>query len=759
MKKSCLQKGLFLCGIIILCSFSKVIPEANYEIIPLPQEIKPTSGVFVLNSKTLIVYPKSNKKMEQNADFLIQYIHQATGYKLKKSTKYSPNSIILKVGLSTDHVEAYQLKVYTQHITITGASEAGVFYGIQTLRKSIPISNKSDISFPGVEINDYPRFAYRGAHLDVSRHFFSADSIKRFIDMLALHNINCFHWHLTDDQGWRIEIKKRPELTLISSKNFGTSGFYTQDEATEIVKYAQNRHINVIPEIDMPGHMQAALACYPELGCTGGPYKVWDKWGISDDVLCAGNPETLQFINDVLSEIVDIFPSKYIHVGGDECPKVRWEKCPKCQAQIKKSGFASDKEHTAEQKLQSYIINHAEHFLNQKGRQVIGWEEILEGGLASNATIMSWRDTEGGIKAAKQKHNAIMTPASYMYFDYYQTMDTDNEPPAIGGYVPVEKVYGFEPIPKDFFPEEAKYIIGVQANLWTEYIPTYNQLEYMELPRMAALSEVQWTMPQKKNYADFLKRIPRLIDIYDMEHYNYARHIFNVKVNYIPNTAKNVLEVILSTIDKAPIYYTLDGSTPTSKSEIYTDTLKITQTCILKAITIRSNGQSDLLKENIKLNKASLKPITVLKPINEKYKFEGKNTLIDGLSGSRNYRTGRWIAFYKNDMDIIVDLQQKVSLSKAWVRNYVEIGEEIFDIRKFSIAISDDGKDFKEIKSVSYPSALKDDENGIFLHELFFDNVQTRYVKLTAQPEYSIPDWHWGKKRPAFIFIDEIGLE
>lgn len=352
-----------------------------------------------------------------------------------------------------------------------------------------------------------------------------------------------------------------------------------------------------------------------------------------------------------------------------------------------------------------------------------------------------------------------MTPSSFLYFDYYQTMDTDNEPPAIGGYVPLEKVYSYEPVPQILTPEEAKHIVGVQANLWTEYIPTYSQVEYMELPRMAALSEVQWTMPEKKEYADFLKRLPGLIAVYDINQYNYAKHIFQVKSQYIPDTEANVLNVVLSTIDNTPVYYTLDGSEPTASSNIYTDTLKIGQSCTLKAITIRPNGSSAVLKEDIKFNKATMKPITMQQPINEKYKFEGKNTLIDGLAGSRNYRTGRWIAFYQNDLEAVIDLQQEIPISKAWVRTYVEIGEEILDLRELSVAVSNDGKEYKEVKSEVYPAVSKEDKNGIYTHELSFDTVQARYVKITARPEYNIPAWHWGKERPAFIFVDEIGLE
>lgn len=764
---------LAVAGLFASCQSAQ--QEADYQIIPMPQEIVTASGnPFILKSSVKILYPEGNENMQRNAKFLADYLKTATGkdFVIEAGTE-GENAIVLALGTESENPESYQLKVTGDGITITAPTEAGVFYGIQSLRKSLPVAIGAEIALPAVEIKDAPRFAYRGAHFDTSRHFFTVDEVKTYIDMMALHNMNRFHWHITEDQGWRLEIKKYPKLTEIGSKRTETvigrnsgeydgkpyGGFYTQEEAKEIVAYAAERYITVIPEIDLPGHMQAALAAYPELGCTGGPYEVWRQWGVSEDVLCAGNDQVLKFLEDVYAELIEIFPSEYIHVGGDECPKVRWEKCPKCQARIKELGLKADKDHTAEQRLQSYIINYAEQFLNGKGRQIIGWEEILEGGLAPNATVMSWRGIEGGIEAVKHKHDAIMTPSSFLYFDYYQTMDTDNEPPAIGGYVPLEKVYSYEPVPQILTPEEAKHIVGIQANLWTEYIPTYSQVEYMELPRMAALSEVQWTMPEKKEYADFLKRLPGLIAVYDINQYNYAKHIFQVKSQYTPDTEANVLNVVLSTIDNTPVYYTLDGSEPTASSNIYTDTLKIGQSCTLKAITIRPNGSSAVLKEDIKFNKATMQPITMQQPINEKYKFEGKNTLIDGLAGSRNYRTGRWIAFYQNDLEAVIDLQQEIPISKAWVRTYVEIGEEILDLRELSVAVSNDGKEYKEVKSEVYPAVSKEDKNGIYTHELSFDTVQARYVKITARPEYNIPAWHWGKGRPAFIFVDEIGLE
>lgn len=768
----------FLCYLFcVACSSGPAVgtAQADFQVVPLPKQIDTLGqGYFELTEQTRIVYPEGNAELQRNAELLACYIRQQTQLELQVTDEPSSISdIVLNTTLVTDSKEAYELKVTPHQLSINGASGNGLFYGVQTLRKALPIQSTARIDIPLVEVKDTPRFAYRGAHLDVSRHFFAVDSIKRYIDMLALHHINRFHWHLTDDQGWRIEIKSHPKLTEIGAWRTGTvvgrnsgkyeesryGGYYTQAEIRDIVHYAAQRYVTIIPEIDLPGHMQAALAAYPELGCTGGPYEVWRQWGVSEDVLCAGNDQVYAFLQDVLTEVVELFPSDYIHIGGDECPKVRWEKCPKCQQRIRELGLQADGKHTAGQRLQSYVIHRAEEMLNRMGRKMIGWDETLEGGLAPHATVMSWRGTEGAVEAARLGHDAIMTPTAFMYFDYYQIIDTTNEPLAIGGYVPVEKVYSFEPVHESLTPEEAKHIIGVQANLWTEYIPTFRQVEYMELPRMAALAEVQWTMPEKKNYDAFLQRLVRLIPIYDKEAYNYAKHVFNVKAEYLPDTKNNVLNVVLSTIDDAPVYYTLDGTEPTASSAQYTDTLKISQSCVLKAVVVRPAGVSPVLKENITLNKASMKPVTMLQPINEKYKFGGENTLIDGLEGTRNYRTGRWIAFYKNDMEAVVDLQKETSISKAWIRAYVEMGEEILDLRKFAVAVSTDGKTYKEIKSEAYPAAKKEDKNGIFTHELTFDPVNVRYVKFMAQPEYSIPAWHGGKGRPAFIFIDEIGLE
>lgn len=513
---------------------------ANYEIVPLPNEIALQEGnPFIFSEKTKIVFPEGNEKMQRNADFLSEYLNLSTGIQPEVTSKEAKsNAIVLATGLKNENPEAYRITVNNKTIKIEGASEAAVFYGIQTLRKSTPTEKNKSIAYAPVVINDAPRFAYRGMMLDVARHFQPVEFIKKYIDMLALHNINRFHWHLTEDQGWRIEIDSYPKLTTVGSmrdetvigKNTGKydgtphGGFYTKEELKDVVAYAQDRYITVIPEVDLPGHMLAALAAYPELGCTGGPYEVAKTWGVFDDVLCAGNEATFTFLDAVLKEVVEIFPSEYIHIGGDECPKTQWEKCPRCQAKIKELGLKDHDGHKAEHYLQSYVTARIEKFLNGCGRRIIGWDEILEGELAPNATVMSWRGMAGGIKAAQMGHDVIMTPTDYAYFDYYQSKDTDKEPFAIGGFLPVEKVYSFEPAPETLTPDQRNHILGAQANLWTEYVKTPEHVQYMALPRLAAMCEVQWTQPDKKDYGYFIERLPQLVSLYDALGYNYAKH-------------------------------------------------------------------------------------------------------------------------------------------------------------------------------------------------------------------------------------------
>lgn len=763
---------LALAGLFASCQ--SVQQEANYQIVPMPQEIVTAQGnPFILKSGVKILYPEGNEKMQRNAQFLADYLKTATGkdFAIQPGTE-GKNAILLSLGATSENPESYQLKVAQDGITISGPTEAGVFYGIQSLRKSLPVALGADIALPPVAINDAPRFGYRGAHFDISRHFFTIDEVKTYIDMMTLHNMNRLHWHITDDQGWRLEIKKYPKLTEIGSKRTETvigrnSGEYdgkpyggsiTQEQAKEIVDYAAERYVTVIPEIDLPGHMLAALTAYPELGCTGGPYEVWRIWGVSEDVLCAGNDKVLKFLEDVYSELIEIFPSEYIHVGGDECPKTRWEKCPKCQARIKALGLKSDKIHTKEERLQSFVINHIEKFLNAHGRQIIGWDEILEGGLAPNATVMSWRGERGGIEAAKQKHDVIMTPNTYLYFDYYQAKDTENEPFGIGGYLPIERVYSYEPMPASLTPEEQKYIKGVQANLWTEYIATFPHVQYMVLPRWAALSEVQWSDPGKKNYAHFLSRLPRLINWYEASGYNYAKHVFEVQQEFTPNPTDGTVDITMSTIDDAPIHYTLDGTEPTAASPIYSEVLKIKENAIVSAKAIRANGESQVVSDKVDFSKSSMKPIVANQPINEQYMFKGASTLVDGLKGGNSFKTGRWIAFVGNDMDMTIDLLQPTEISNVAISTCVAKGDWVFDARSFSVEVSDDGKTFTKVASEEYPALKESDKDGVYDHKLSFAPVTTQYVRVIASPEETLPVWHAGKGKKAFIFVDEIAV-
>lgn len=540
---------LHLLPLLLLAACStRPVADASYDVVPRPLTVAPQAGEgFVLRPGTKIVYPAGNPALARTAAQLAEHIRFLTGFEPKTAEgSRSRNAIVLDTTLVDANPEAYRLTVTDEGILINGASGAGAFYGMQTLRKAIPADTTgARIRFPAVEIADAPRFAYRGMHLDVARHFFPVEFVKRYLDLLALHNINTFHWHLSDDQGWRIEIARYPELTEIGSVREETmvgryeepfrydgkpyGGFYTQDEIREVVRYAADRYITVIPEIDLPGHMMAALTAYPELGCTGGPYKVRRIWGVEDEVLCAGNEKTYEFLEGVLTEVMELFPSRYIHIGGDECPKARWEKCPRCQAKIRELGLKGDRTHSAEQQLQSYVTARIGEFLHRHGREFIGWDEILEGGLAPGATVMSWRGVQGGYAAARLGHDAIMTPTEYLYFDYYQSKDTEREPLAIGGYVPLEKVYSLEPVHAGMTPEEARHIIGVQANLWTEYIAEGSHVEYMVLPRMDALCEVQWTSAGEKDYPDFLARLQRMARLYDRYGYNYARHAIDAK--------------------------------------------------------------------------------------------------------------------------------------------------------------------------------------------------------------------------------------
>jgi len=540
-----------LCMLFMLSVGASKAQVANYEVVPLPKSVNLVSATgFLLTESAAVVFPEGNADMERNARFLCDYVNEMTKMRLStqampakaKAAKVGERNILLVLDEKIQNDEGYTISVTAKGVVISGKTPAGVFLGIQTLRKSLPVMQEKiqGVTLPAVNIVDEPRFAYRGMHLDCGRHFFSLDFVKEYIDLIALHGMNRFHWHLTEDQGWRIEIKKYPRLTEVgawrSSTTIGRNsgiedgvrhgGFYTQEECREIVKYAADRYITVIPEIDMPGHMLAALAAYPELGCTGGPYEVAHTWGIFPDVLCPGKEVTFQFVEDVLAELITIFPSEYIHIGGDECPRERWAECPLCQQRIKNEGLVAQEGQTKEDLLQGYFTRRIEKYLHEKGKKLIGWDELLNCGVDQTSTIMSWRGAEPGAQAAKLGHDVIMTPYTHMYLDYYQTEDTRHEPLSIGGNLPLKTVYAFEPIAGELTKDESKHILGVQANLWTEYIAYPQHAEYMVLPRMAALAEVQWLQPDKKNYDAFINRLKRLKTIYDLHHWAVAQHVF-----------------------------------------------------------------------------------------------------------------------------------------------------------------------------------------------------------------------------------------
>ncbi len=514
--------------------------KADYRVVPLPDRIDGIKGAdFRLTEQSLVNYPAGDRNMERNAAMLSQYVEEMTGMHL--STRPTVNmkdrtgniSLIIDPKMNGD--EAYSILVTPKGVEISGRTAAGVFFGIQTLRKSLPVGTAQAINLPAAQLVSNPRFGYRGMHLDCSRHFFPVATVKRYLDIMALHGMNRLHWHLTDDQGWRVEIKKYPRLAEVGGWRNGTTlghnspvndgirygGYYTQEEIRDIVHYAADRYITIIPEIDMPGHMLGALAAYPELGCTGGPYEVWGKWGVTDDILCVGKDHTLQFVKDVLDEVMQLFPGEYIHIGGDESPRVRWQECPLCQQRIRDLGIKSVGKKSAEALLQGWFTTQIQDYLAAHGRRIIGWDELLGCDVDPSATIMSWRGAEPGAEGAKLGHDVVMTPVGPLYFDYYQTSNTWNEPTAFGGCNTLKKVYNFEPVAEDLPADKRHHILGAQANLWTEYVTCEPQVQYQVLPRMAALAEVQWIQPEAKDYQDFKTRLTRLVDIYKLYQWTY----------------------------------------------------------------------------------------------------------------------------------------------------------------------------------------------------------------------------------------------
>ena len=517
-----------------LCSFAGKQPVGNWNTIPLAQSIEPLKEKnFVLNGKTTIYCPdNANELQKRNVEFLISYIEEVTGMKLKENSKMANNQIRLSLNSSIKGNEAYEIKATPKVLMLSGSTPAGVFYGLQTLTKALPIAkNVKQVELPSVMISDSPRFVYRAFLIDVGRHFFSIEYLKKLIDMFALHHINYFHWHLTEDQGWRIEVKKYPKLTEIGSKRtetvlpgdkgyYGTpvSGYYTQEEARELVKYAADRFITIIPEIDMPGHIQSALAAYPELGCTGGPYPVCTHFGVIKEVLCAGNPKALQLAKDVVNEIMDIFPSEYIHLGGDECPKDRWKECAKCQQKIKDLNLKDEEKHSKEELLQTWFMGELEKDIRARGRKMIAWDEILDGSPSKTVTVIGWTSKDASIRSARQGYPTVVAPITNFYFSNPRINK-------IEGIPSIQRVYDLDPCFDVLTPEEQKNIIGAEGCIWTEWVKDSTKLEWQLLPRLAALCEVQWTPKDKRNLDNFLSRMFHMQELYQLKNMNYRKDI------------------------------------------------------------------------------------------------------------------------------------------------------------------------------------------------------------------------------------------
>lgn len=769
---------LTLAAGIVLCSCGSHDPQIA--IVPYPNHLETGRGTYRVTDRPVTCDSRTDERTQRAVVGFAARLATVTGGTNPVTVADEvPASGIRFVTDESLPAEGYELNVDGEGIEVRASQFPGFLYALQSLEQLLPAAvygtePAPDAAWevPCVKIADAPRFAYRGMHLDVARHFFSVDEVKRYIDVMAIHKLNTLHWHLTDDQGWRIEIKRYPELTAVGSirkatvvrKEWGTydgtpyGGFYTQDEIRDVVKYAADRGVTVIPEIDLPGHMLAALTAYPELGCTGGPYEVWGRWGVADDVLCPGREKTFEFLEGVLTEVMELFPSEYIHIGGDECPKVRWEKCPRCQAKIRQLGLKDDGEHTAEHYLQSYVTDRIGKFLAQHGRRIIGWDEILEGRAPSDAVVMSWRGSEGGIAAAKLGHDVIMTPNSHFYFDYYQSLDTDAEPFGIGGYIPLEQVYSYDPAFPELTPEQQKHILGVQANLWTEYVLSDEHLEYMLLPRLAALSEVQWCLPETKDWNRFIGSF-RMDKIYSQLGYEFAKHIFGVTASYAVDPEKGGVVMTLTTQGGAPIRYTLDGSDPSASSPLYKAPVTIGESCTFKAAALREGMQTPVYTRKFDFNKATGRRIALNAVPTLKYTYGGASLLVDGYRGGPVYSNGAWIGFLNEPLDVTIDMQGAKPYSAVTVESLVEKGEWVFPPSSVGVYLSDDGSEFTEAALMSVPQETAGSPDGVKPFKVLFPETSARYLRVVARTVDPIPAWHGAAGQKAHMFVDEIIVE
>lgn len=764
---------LFICPLLAVACNKRVV--ADYNVIPQVQNLSVKDGdVYVFDSSRKLVY--DNQDSRRSLELFAQDLEELVGIRPSVAAGTSEDAkgnVYFTLGLQDGRKEAYSINVSSDGILVQAVAPEGIYRATRTLLKSVGTEKTSSVEFPSAEVSDWPRFGYRGLMLDVSRHFSDVEMVKRTIDMLALHQLNIFHWHLTDDQGWRIEIKSHPELTEVGAWRDDTvvgrylggtdyptdgkrhGGFYTQEQIREIVAYAKERYIEIIPEIDLPGHTSAVLAAYPQLGCEDKEYKVANRWGVIRDVLCAGNPASLDLFKDIMDEVCELFPGKYIHLGGDECVKDRWKACPKCQKKIRELGLKDGSRYSKEDYLQSWFMGEVASYVQSKGKRVIGWDEILEGVPMDDSVIMSWRGTEGGITAARMGHDVVMTPTSDMYFDQSQTLASQLEEIPVGGFINVMKVYSYEPLPSSLTPEQQKHILGCQANVWCEYMPEERIRQYQILPRLAALSEVQWTMPERKNYKDFLKRLPKMLSIYDHYGYNYAKHIFDVACSYSVNVEKGSLEVSLSTLGNDPIYYTLDGTSPqTKKAMLYDDTpIVISSPSELKVSVLR-NGKFTKEETLFKLdcNKATFKKVNISTTLNIMQAHLPHEILTDGIIGSLRCDDYRWMSC-TGRMSLVLDLGKSESFSRiGWVALNSQ-SENILVPQNVKIQISEDGKQYCTILDIEKNHEIQAEQSVEYISEEV--GAQTaRYIKMDFD-SYKYPD----KSSPSWVFLSELIVE
>ena len=773
---------LALAAAVVACSSpeKQTATPLTIDVIPHPNEVFAKDGTF--NAAVADIHygsdldDRSKAVINQFADQL--FLASANEGKVEEGT--SDNGFVFVLD-NTLALEEYTVDVAENKVTVKASGLNGFNYAIQTIKQLLPVEIYADApaadkdwTIPAMEIKDQPRFSYRGLHLDVSRHFFTMDEVKKYLDIMEIHKLNTLHWHLTDDQGWRLEIKKYPRLTEVGSirnktivghlfesetydnTEYGRGCYYTQDDVKEILEYAAAKGITVIPEIDLPGHMLAALAAYPEYGCTGGPYEVWGMWGIADDVLCVGREETMKFLEDILAEVCELFPAEYVHIGGDECPKVRWETCPHCQAKIEELGLKDDDKYQAEHYLQGYVTARMEKFLAEKGKKLIGWDEILEGELAPNATVMSWRGVAGGLQAVRMGHDAIMTPNTFFYLDYYQSLDKENEPLAIGGYLPVEKCYSYEPTTADMTDEEKSHILGVQANLWTEYIPTADQLFYMLLPRLAALAEVQWCQPEVKNWDRFLESADDFCAIYDIMDYSYGTHLFDAAGTASINKEKGCVEVVLDAQGDTPVRYTLDGSTPGPESPLYTEPIEIRETCVLKAVSDKAGNGNRIWEKHFNAHKAMGRPVETLTVTHPNYTYNCPDLLTDGIVGTGPYNSGDFGGWYNVPFEAVIEMDG-CEYSEVTLSTVIFKYDWVFGPKSITIYTSEDGQTFTEAAAEQIVDVDNMDEgNGCMDYTLTFEATSAKYLKVVAESYTELPEWHPGAGHPGFLFVDEV---